>query len=315
MSLDLNDFEMEKVINEDAGSKHLALHLKKTKTNNKNESSNVNAILLLKKLPFNSIKPLSYQISNLKSLDSNDIYHRFIDHDRGIEAKLIYPASEAHLKKYTEQHRTIIVETPEMHAEITRPHFEFLRSANQTNWIDNILANTSETKRRLYDNQCSNSGFVILPDYKWTDESNLNGFYLLVIPRRKDLWSVRDLTGEHLDLLENIRNELVKMFNGPHSKKRFTFSDNSPITYNHLRIFFHYPPTYPHLHIHVTLAAASSYAACAAGQAILLDEVIDNLKMVSSNYYCKLRTLPMEFGAEHELYLKLKEFQLKKQQQ
>lgn len=315
MKLNLNDFELQKVINEDVRMKYLALHLKpkiETETVNENEKeSNTDAILLLQKLPFNSFKSFSSQISNLKFLDSNDIYHRFINQDYGIEAKLIYPATGAHLTKYTEQHRKVVLETPEMHAKITRPHFESLRLTDQITWIQNIINNTSETERRLFDNQCPLTGFVILPDYKWTDESNINGFYLLAIPRRNDLWSVRDLSGEHLPLLEEIRKELMNLFCASEVgyAKRFIFPDGSPISYNHLRVFFHYPPTYPHLHIHITLASSSAYPACAVGQAILLDEVIDNLKMVSSDYYCKLRTLPMEFGEEHELYLKLKNFQ------
>lgn len=287
-----SDFSVEKVINEDTKSKSLALKIK-SKTTDKC------GLLLLDRSPFNSADSLEKLAENFESIDQNDIYYRFAAPARSTECKVILPATEAHFKKYSQQSRRIILETPEMHQTITRPHFEMLRKSGQIGWIDNILADQSEMERRLVDKKCPETGFIILPDYKWVDEGNLGGLYLLIIPRRTDLWSIRDLTGEHLGLLMDIRKELIET-----ALPKFKYPDGSPLPYHHLRVYFHYPPTYPHLHIHVTLASAQ--ASCAAGQAVLLDEVIDNLKGVSSDYYKSLRTLPMEFGDQHELYHKLK---------
>ena len=291
--MNFKDFELEKIINEDSRNKHLALHLKKEK---------VDAVVLLNKLPFNPADSLDQLVSGLEALDTNDIYHRFINQEKGVECKVIYPATAAHIKKYSEQGRRIIPETPEMHQSITRPHFQQLHDTGQVSWIDNIINDESELERRIVDKKCPQNGFIILPDYKWTDESNLSGLYLLVIPRRKDLWSVRDLTAEHLPLLKEMRKDLMDQIFSE-DKHKYQYPNGTAILYNHLRVYFHYPPTYPHLHIHVTLA--SSQSSCAAGQAILLDEVIDNLESVSSDYYKNIRTLSMEFGDQHELYSKL----------
>ena len=287
-----NDFVIEKVINEDTKLKHLALKVKR-------KESNESAVVLLDRIPFNPADSLETLTKGFESVDQNDIYYRFIAPQRSTECKMIFPATEAHLKKYSQQSRRIIKETPEMHQRITRPHFKMLRESGQIEWIENILADQSEMERRLVDKKCPETGFLILPDYKWIDESNLSGFYLLVIPRRKDLWSLRDLTGDHLPLLMDIRKELIE-----NALKKYKYPDGSPIEYDHLRVYFHYPPTYPHLHIHVTLA--DSQTSCAAGQAVLLDEVIDNLANVSPNYYNSIRTLSMEFGEQHELYHKLR---------
>lgn len=283
-------FEITKIINEDARSKHLAVLLRDGKDE---------AVALFDKLPFNPVQEsLKELVSTLKPIDVNDIYHRFIDPVGGFQCKLIFPASAAHIKKYSNQERRIISETPAMHRSITRPYFDSLRSTGQIDWIENILNDTSETERRLIDKKCPESGFILLPDYKWTEEDNLAALYLLVIVRQRDLWSVRDLDGSHLPLLKEIRDDLKKAIN------RYKYPDGSSVEYEHLRVFFHYPPTYPHLHIHVTLASSTG-SACSVGQAILLDEVIDNLENVSSKYYSELRNLPMEFGEKHELYARL----------
>lgn len=288
-------FNLIDVINEDTRTKHLALHLK-------HKENDENAVFLLNKLPFNPSDSLDQLTSGLQAVDVNDIYHRFMNEANGVEAKLIYPATSAHLKKYSEQSRRLVLETPAMHHSITRPHFQALRDAGQIGWIENILADESEMERRLVDKKCQQSGYILLPDYKWTDETNVSGLYLLAIPRRKDLWSVRDLKSEHLPLLKDIKSDIMSLFSPEHAK--YKYSDGSPVLYDHLRVYFHYPPTYPHLHIHVTLA--SSQAACAAGQAILLDEVIDNLENICRDYYTHKRTIPMEFGDQNDLYLKLK---------
>lgn len=303
-AMNWNDFVLEKVINEDSRSKHLALILKSSK--NDTES----AVVLLNKLPFNPADSLEKLTSGLEAIDVNDIYHRFMSMEMGIECKVIYPATAAHIKKYSEQGKRIIQETPEMHRSITRPHFQQLREAGQISWIENILCDESEMERRIIDKKCPENGYIILPDYKWTDETNLSGLYLLVILRRNDLWSVRDLTADHLLLLKNIRKDLMEEIFSE-AKAKYKYPDGRPVLYDHLRVYFHYPPTYPHLHIHVTLA--SSQTACAAGQAILLDEVIDNLQIVSSDYYKNVRTLSMEFGDQHELYFKLKSHKNKQQ--
>lgn len=291
--MNFKDFDLEKIINEDSRIKHLALHLK---------NENQDAVVLLNKLPFNPADSLDQLVSGLQPIDTNDIYHRFIDQEKGVECKVIYPATVAHIKKYSEQGRRIVRETPEMHQLITRPHFQQLREAGQVSWIDNIIKDESETERRIIDKKCSLNGYIILPDYKWTDESNLSGLYLLVIPRRNDLWSVRDLTAEHLPLLKEVRGDLMEEIFSE-TKHKYKYPDGSAVLYSHLRVYFHYPPTYPHLHIHVILA--NSQTSCSVGQAILLDEVIDNLESISSDYYKNIRTLSMEFGDQHGLYHKL----------
>ena len=51
-----------------------------------------------------------------------------------------------------------------------------------------------------------------------------------------------------------------------------------------IRAFFHYPPTYWHLHVHFCHTSISKKVSCEAGRAILIEDVIDNLE-ADPNYY------------------------------
>ncbi len=293
--MELNEFSLERILNEDSRLKSINLCLKKGEQK---------AVALLEKLPFDSNSVLSdLHGSDCELIDSNDIYHRFMYQKAGFECKLIYPATAGHIAKYSEQQRKMVIETPQMHRTITRPFYEELRQAGQVAWIQNILDEKNELERRLFDSKCPESGFIILPDYKWVDESNVNALYLLAIVRSNDLWSVRDLTSSELTLLLSIRQEIKNIFDA--QAARYKFPDGSPVLYEHLRIFFHYPPTYPHLHTHIVLAGSSAMSAGAAvGQAILLEDVIENLRL-DSEYYRSKRNLAMQLGVEHELYKRL----------
>lgn len=46
-------------------------------------------------------------------------------------------------------------------------------------------------------------GFVLVPDLKW-DGKDLKSLYLLALVRQSGIKSLRDLTAEHIPLLQNI---------------------------------------------------------------------------------------------------------------
>lgn len=63
-------------------------------------------------------------------------------------------------------------------------------------------------------------------------------------------------------------------------KERYSFNPS------HLRAYFHYQPSYYHLHIHFANVSYES-TSCALGKSHLLDDVIDRLKE-DSDYYAKV---------------------------
>jgi m7GpppX diphosphatase len=106
-------------------------------------------------------------------------------------------------------------------------------------WITDILEGTKESKDILFSDIDSKIGFVLLPDIKW-DQINLSNLYLLAIVRSLDIKCLRDLTTEHLPLLDNILMQSKNI-----AKDKFGVDSH------HLRFFIHYHPSYYHFHIHV----------------------------------------------------------------
>ncbi|DBB15781.1 hypothetical protein WJX82_005294 [Trebouxia sp. C0006] len=112
----------------------------------------------------------------------------------------------------------------------------------------------------------------------------------MVLHRRRDLRSLRDLKLEHVPLLKNIKQKACKVIN-----------DKFGVTKQQIRAYIHYHPTYYHLHVHFIHVSVDVGAGMAVGKAHLLDDVIDNLESCSSDYY-KLRTLHFTLGANDVLY-------------
>jgi len=111
--------------------------------------------------------------------------------------------------------------------------------------------------------------------------------YCLALVRRRDVRSLRDLTGEHLDLLQRMRQDCLRLL-----------SDRYNIPAHEIRAYFHYPPSYYHLHIHFTHLALDAPGRD-VGRAHLLDDVIDNLR--SNPAYYQQRDMTILMGAEHAL--------------
>jgi hypothetical protein len=63
-------------------------------------------------------------------------------------------------------------------------------------WIENIYNKTSEQSDIYYEND----DFILLPDLRWKDKIATN-LYCLIIFKKKDLLSIRDLTNQDIKLL------------------------------------------------------------------------------------------------------------------
>lgn len=73
------------------------------------------------------------------------------------------------------------------------------------------------------------------------NSEDLETLHLLAFPFDRKLKTVRDLNDQHLPLLKSIRDETYKVIEEKYGFKR-----------THLRAFFHYHPTFYHLHVHFT---------------------------------------------------------------
>lgn len=55
----------------------------------------------------------------------------------------------------------------------------------------------------IYDDPDPETGFLLLPDLKWSQE-NIEDLYVLAIVRKKGILCLRELNESHLPLLENV---------------------------------------------------------------------------------------------------------------
>ncbi|AYV82038.1 MAG: hypothetical protein Homavirus4_1, partial [Homavirus sp.] len=134
-------------------------------------------------------------------------------------------------------------------------------------WMYNILDGVSEQDNILFQNEY----FVLLPDIKW-DGKNMDGVYCLAIVKDRSIRSIRDLNDTHITMLENVYEygmQTIKTVYNVESSK--------------LRAYFHYHPTYWHLHIHFNLIK-NKMKGCIIDIAHSLLSVINNIK-IARNYY------------------------------
>ncbi|CEG35631.1 scavenger mrna-decapping enzyme [Plasmopara halstedii] len=214
----------------------------------------------------------------------NDIYSTFEgDVSRNVKPykiNLIYPATERHVLKHTDQSYHMVVETKEAYRMITKAYIESI-PADNVEWVYNILDHKSETERIVYEDSHPCTGFVLLPDFKWSDPSKLESLYCLAIVRDRSLRSLRDLSGSNLKLLRNIRNAGLEVL-----REKFGVNPSS------IRMYLHYQPTYYHLHVHFSHVKMTQ--GTLVGKAVLLEDVIYNLSVNSDHY--KNATLSFVIG-------------------
>ncbi|KAI9492628.1 HIT-like domain-containing protein [Zychaea mexicana] len=201
--------------------------------------------------------------------------------------KTIYPATELHIRKYEHQQRHMIIETPDMYKQITLPYIQSL-PAERIQWVFNILEGKSEADRVLYRSNDRETGFVVLPDMKW--DGTQESLYCVAIAMRSDILSLRSLNRSHLPLLKNIRDTAYQLV-----------KDKYGMDKDLLRLFIHYQPSYYHFHVHLTAMSFADAPGVVAGQAHLLDTVIDNIELYD-DYYQRAK-LPFTIGERHPLYL------------
>ncbi|VDN30964.1 unnamed protein product [Gongylonema pulchrum] len=134
-----------------------------------------------------------------------------------------------------------------------------------------MLEHRAEVERIIFEDLDPHNGFLLAPDLKW-DGKQLENLYVQAIVRRRGIRSIRDLTANDLPLLNNIRE-----------KGYLAIREKYGIDEHQIRAYFHYQPTYYHLHVHFIHV---SYDAPASGvaKAYLLEDVINNIKLVPDYY-------------------------------
>ncbi|XP_056144070.1 m7GpppX diphosphatase [Lampris incognitus] len=282
----LADFSLSSVLNYSVRDKRIFIHGK---------LDGQEAVVILEKTPIGEdILEEMFRGSKLEAEMSNDIYSTYKlqppAHLNEIKTTVVCPATEKHVKKYQRQERHLVKETGESYSSITLPYIE--QQSFSLQWVYNILEKKAEADRILFEDLDQEVGFVLLPDFKW-DQKQLDDLFLLALVRQRKIKSLRDLNADHLPLLRNIYEKgtevIMRHYGLPASK---------------LRIYFHYQPSYYHLHIHFN-ALNYEVPGSSVERAHLLLDVIENL--VSDPQYYKTRTLYFPISEDDGLLNRFKE--------
>ncbi|EER31121.1 conserved hypothetical protein [Candida tropicalis MYA-3404] len=254
-----------------------------------------NAIVTIEKSSFHTDSvQLQKLITDISLINSNDVYYwskvnlyQDLVDSPGAKLNLIFPATETHIRKYDDQKLHYIRETPEMYQKYVIPYIKSMKG-DRLKWVYNILFEGKESETFIHHDKSPN-GFVLLPDMKW-DGINLQTLYLCCIVNRMDISSVRDFDASHVEYLTELQDTIIKVT-----------TEKYPLAKDQLRIFIHYQPSYYHFHVHVVNVQHPGLGdGIAIGKAILLDDVIDNLK-IDGDYY-KRKTIGYVLGENHGLW-------------
>ena len=282
------------ILNDNKNQKTLFLHGKLA------DNVNQDAVVILEKRAFDVSSDALQQIlsaeTKLKPEFRNDIYATYNaqlpPQHCDVKATVIYPATKKHLEKYKSQKLFIVSETEADYNNITQPFLEkqFENNVFSIQWVYNILEHKKEEERIIFEDPDPEVGFILLPDMKW-NVNDITSLYVIAIPHKRGLKSLRDLTADHIPLLENMQKKTFEIL-----EKKFNASKQE------LLMYFHYQPSYYHLHVHIN-AVALDIPGTGVLRAHLLSDVVENLKL-SPNYY-KHKTFSFTLRENDKL---LKEF-------
>lgn len=160
----------------------------------------------------------------------------------------------------------------EIYKETYDEYLNFINNYDNSKdmWIYNIINGIKEQHNIIY----QNDSFMILKSYDWNTR-DINKMHLLTIPKDISLRSIRSLTNNHVNLLKFMKNITINII-----KEKYNIYENK------LKIFFHYPPSTYHLHIHFTIIDDKDINS-SVEYSHNLDDVIFNLE-ICDDYYKKI---------------------------
>lgn len=220
-------------------------------------------------------------------MGNNDIYYWFLgsggpvleanekDKFADFKISLICPCTDKHIKKHSKQGMRYVTETPEIYNNKVRPYMQADREAGRLNWVYNIIDGRKEVEDVIYRTPLGrdgDEGFLMLPNLHW-DRNTIEALHLLGIVERRDLWSLRDLKKKHIPWLQHMKRKLIDA----------TVQKYPQIEEDQLKLFFHYHPTYYHLHIHVVHVMLEATSTQSIGKAVAMDSVIEQLEKMEGD--------------------------------
>ncbi|KAL4874126.1 hypothetical protein BDV12DRAFT_159136 [Aspergillus spectabilis] len=243
-------------------------------------------------------------ITRVNNLGDNDIYRWYlassgIDADghpsHDLKLNLIWPCTEQHINKYSDQVVRMVTETPDIYRNHIRPYIQAKREQGRLNWVFNILEGRTEQEDVILRDpgHGPEDAFLMLPDLNW-DRKTIGSLHLLALVQRRDIWSLRDLKKKHVPWLRYLRQRLlegtVKMY--------------PDLEEDQLKLYVHYQPTYYHFHIHIVNVMLEAGATQATGKAFGLENIISQLETISGDAEASMADVSLVYfiGEASELW-------------
>ena len=157
-------------------------------------------------------------LASIKNLGDNDIYRWYLASSGAsdgapadVKLNLIYPCTEAHVRKYSPQGVRMVTETADIYKNHIHPYMRKKRDEGRLNWVFNIIEGRTEQEDVILrdDGQGSaDDAFLMLPDLNW-DRKTITSLHLLGLVERRDIWSLRDLKKSHAPWLKHMREKML----------------------------------------------------------------------------------------------------------
>lgn len=205
----------------------------------------------------------------------NDVFHKFTmvggsDSVNGMTSQIIYPADQKIIDKYSQSEFRLITETPELYEKVTGVYAKAIPQ-EKWSWIYNILDHDAEAEKTFYKDKDPETGYTLCLDLATGAEIKEN-FHALALVERRDLLSLRELNESHLPLLKKMQSEGVQ-----------EVSKYFDVPVDQIRVYFHYHPSFYHLHLHYSHVQHLATGVLAE-RAKLLSSVINNIEMIPDYY-------------------------------
>jgi m7GpppX diphosphatase len=219
-------------------------------------------ILITKSNSIENLENIKISSKCKQNLSNDRFYKCTIIGENKIDCSIIHPTTFKDIEKYQKKSLILVNESYQDYLQKVIPFVD-----SEVKWIQNIISHQSEQERIL----CEDKDFVFLPDAKW-DGENVNSLYYLAIVKDNSLRSIRDLNEKHISLLEKIKKICVNKIQECHQ-----------IPENQIKSYFHYPPSFWHLHIHFNIIENFQFGSmCFIGHS--LTNVINNIKLIPDYY-------------------------------
>ncbi|KAL8685450.1 MAG: hypothetical protein Q9224_005812 [Gallowayella concinna] len=293
-------FKLERLLNQDQGGRRITLL---------GSIEDKPALLTAERAAFPSdpqtLEVFHKCLRDVKNLGTNDIYHWYLASvgQNGasslpdLKLNLISPCTESHIKKYSPQGLRVVTETPEIYKNQVRPYIAKQREQGRLDWVFNIIEGRKEQEDIIFrdpgQDGAKDEAFLLAPDLNW-DRKTLTSLHLLALVERRDIWSLRDLKKSHTVWLKHMREKILEA----------TVKKYPTIEKDQLKLYFHYQPTFYHLHIHIVHILLEPTSTQAIGKAFSLENLISQLESLSGGPDAGMADISLTYtlGESHDLW-------------